>query len=140
MKNPKNNFKKFGRKNKMITQTKKIKMTTEIKHKITGKVLLRVKAKTLSGANLSWANLSWANLSWADLSGANLIGADLSGADLSWADLSGADLSGADLRGVNLSWAKGEFIFNWGVKIKVVEKKTDLQEKKNHNGKTKRES
>ena len=67
----------------------------EIKHKHTGKVLLKIEAKTLIKANLSWANLSWANLS---------------GANLSWANLSGA----------NLSWVKGEFKFNFGVKLKVV--------------------
>lgn len=69
----------------------------------------------LRRADLSGANLSWANLSWANLSGANLSWADLSGANLSWANLSEADLSGA-----NLSEAKGEFIFNFGVKLKVV--------------------
>jgi uncharacterized protein YjbI with pentapeptide repeats len=33
--------------------------------------------------------------------------------------LSGANLSWADLRGAELSGAKGEFIFNFGVKLKV---------------------
>lgn len=61
-------------------------MTIEIRNKITGKVLLKVEAETLNGADLR--------------------GADLSGADLGWADLNGA---------------KGEFIFNYGVKLKVVE-------------------
>ena len=56
-------------------------MTIEIKHKITGKVLMKVEAETLRRVDLREANLS-----------------------------------GADLRG-----AKGEFIFNWGVKLKVVE-------------------
>lgn len=57
----------------------------EIKHKITGKVLVKIKGK-----NLSWADLRW------------------------------ADLRGADLRGADLSGAVGTFIFNWGVKLKIV--------------------
>jgi uncharacterized protein YjbI with pentapeptide repeats len=63
-------------------------MTIEIKHKITGKVLLKVEAETLVKANLRGADLSEANLRWADL-----------------------------------SEAKGEFTFNWGVKLKVVKEK-----------------
>jgi uncharacterized protein YjbI with pentapeptide repeats len=94
----------------------KRKMTIEIRHKITGKVLMKVEAETLSEANLSGANLSGANLSWANLSWANLRGANLRWADLSEADLRWADLSEADLRG-----AKGTFTFNWGVKLKIVE-------------------
>jgi len=62
----------------------------EIKHKVSGKVLLKVKAK------------------------------DLTGADLRWADLTGADLRWANLREADLREAKGEFIFNFGVKLKVV--------------------
>ena|SRR3990167_8092784 len=42
---------------------------------------------------------------------------------LSKANLSGADLRGADLRGADLSGAKGEFIFNFGVKLKVMNEK-----------------
>jgi hypothetical protein len=77
----------------------------EIKHKVSGKVLLTVECGTLSGANLSGANLSGANLYGANLSGAGLSRANLSGADLSGADLSGANLSGANLSGANLSRA-----------------------------------
>ena len=82
----------------------------EIKHKITGKVLLKVEAETLRKANLRRANLSGANLREANLRGANL-----REANLSWANLSEANLSWADLRG-----AEGKFIFNWGVKLEVV--------------------
>jgi len=39
------------------------------------------------------------------------------------ADLRGSDLSFSDLRGSDLRGAKGEFIFNWGVKLKVAEEK-----------------
>ena len=42
----------------------------EIKHKITGDVIL-----SFEGDSLRWANLRWANLSDANLSGANLSGA-----------------------------------------------------------------
>jgi len=45
-------------------------MTIEIKHKVTGKVLLKVEADTLIGADLSEADLKWADLSEADLRGA----------------------------------------------------------------------
>ena len=82
----------------------------QIKHKLTGKVLLEGDFKTIKeliNANSDKVlNLRGANLSKADLSGANLSEADLSEADLSWADL---------------SWAKGKFIFNWGVKLEVVQ-------------------
>ena len=79
----------------------------EIKHKITGEVLLTIEGDTLRGANLRWANLRGANLQganlrWANLQGANLQGANLRGANLREADLRGADLRGADLRGANL--------------------------------------
>jgi uncharacterized protein YjbI with pentapeptide repeats len=90
----------------------------QIKHKTTGKVLKVIEADTLRKADLSCADLRDADLSCADLRGADLSCADLRGADLRGADLRFVDLSFADLRG-----AKGEFIFNWGVKLKVVEEK-----------------
>ena len=64
----------------------------EIKHKITGEVLLTIEDDTLRGANLRGANLRWANLR----------GANLRWADLREADLREADLREADLRGANL--------------------------------------
>ena len=64
----------------------------EIKHRITGVVLIR---------------LIGADLHEADLGGAGLRGAYLRGADLIGADLGGADLHEADLRGANLTYAKG---------------------------------
>ena len=60
----------------------------QIKHRLTGKVLLEVEGADLFGADLKGANLK----------GANLKGADLKGADLSCAYLKGANLKGADLR------------------------------------------
>ncbi len=90
----------------------------------------------LSSANLSSANLSYANLSSADLRSANLSYANLSSADLSYAnlrsanlssaDLSYADLSSADLSSADLSSAKGTFIFNFGVKLRVVNEKEEF--------------
>src|SRR3990167_4545944 len=68
----------------------------------------KLKEIGLSNANLSGADLRWADLRWADLS---------------YSNLSGADLRGADLRGADLSGAKGEFIFNFGVKLKVMNEK-----------------
>ena len=41
--------------------------------------------------------------------------------DLSSADLRFADLRSADLRYANLRFCKGDFIYNYGVKLKVVE-------------------
>jgi uncharacterized protein YjbI with pentapeptide repeats len=115
-------------------------MKIQIKHKITEKILLEGEAESIKGlinknsneildlseADLSEADLRGADLSEADLSEANLRGADLRGADLSCADLSGANLRLANLRGANLSEAKGTFMFNCGVKLKVVgEKKNE---------------
>ena len=77
----------------------------EIKHKISGEVLLTIKGDTLQGANLQGADLRWANLQEANLQGADLQGADLQGADLRWADLRWANLQGADLRWANLQGA-----------------------------------
>jgi len=99
----------------------------EIKHKITGKVLLEGDFKTIKeliNANSDKVlNLSEADLRGANLRGANLREADLRGANLSEANLRGADLSEANLRWADLSEAKGEFTFNWGVKLKVVKEK-----------------
>ena len=85
----------------------------EIKSWLTGKVIHKVEAKTLIGADLR-------DLRDADLRGVDLRGVDLRGVDLRNADLTGADLTGADLRGADLRGVKGEFIFNFGVKLKVV--------------------
>jgi hypothetical protein len=74
----------------------------EIKHRLTGKVIFRVKAKTLRGADLEYTNLRNADLRGAYLMGADLRGTDLSDADLSDADLRGADMMRANLRGANL--------------------------------------
>src|SRR3990167_6232126 len=83
----------------------------------------KLKEIGLSKANLSGADLRGADLIEADLIEADLIEADLIEADLSYSNLSGADLRGADLRGADLSGAKGEFIFNFGVKLKVMNEK-----------------
>ena len=39
----------------------------EIKHKITGEVLLTVEGTNLQGVNLEGADLKWAKLRWGDL-------------------------------------------------------------------------
>ena len=54
----------------------------EIKHKITGEVLLTIESDTLQGANLQGADLRWADLREANLREANLQGANLQGANL----------------------------------------------------------
>jgi len=51
----------------------------------------------------------------------DLSSADLRFADLRSADLRFADLRSADLRYANLRFCKGDFIYNYGVKLKVVE-------------------
>ena len=70
--------------------------------------------------DLSSADLQDADLQDADLRSADLRNADLQDADLSFADLQDADLSFADLRSADLSFAKETFIFNFGVKLKIL--------------------
>src|SRR5262249_40490081 len=65
----------------------------------TGRILHRVDAHTLAGADLAGAHLRRANLQGANLARANLQRAYLRGADLSAANLRRANLRGADLRG-----------------------------------------
>ena len=76
-------------------------MKTQIKHRVTGKVIKEVEG-----------GLNRANLYGVDLSGANFYGADLRGVDLRGANLYGVDLSEVDLRGVDLR----------GVRIKITQK------------------
>jgi uncharacterized protein YjbI with pentapeptide repeats len=83
----------------------------EICHRKSRRVLRRVDADTLAGANLSGARLWDADLSGQDLRGANLAGArlmraDLRGANFQGAELRYANLSEADLRGANLGGAR----------------------------------
>ena len=75
----------------------------EIKHKDTGKVLLRMDAATLQGADLRGAYLSEADLTEVDLRAAMLRDTRLRDALLVGTDLTEADLSGADLSGVSLA-------------------------------------
>ncbi len=73
----------------------------EIKHRETGKVLLRVESDSLVRRNLAGADLSGANLAGMDLTGASLINTRLRGADLSGARLVNATMPHADLTGAN---------------------------------------
>ena len=59
----------------------------EIKHKITGEVLLTIEGNTLQGANLQGVDLQWAKLRDAKLQGADLRGANLRESDLQLAKL-----------------------------------------------------
>lgn len=77
----------------------------EIRHKVSGEVLLNTGGETLEGALLVRANLRGAYLCGMDLIQAILALADLSEADLSCADLALASLNGADLRGARLRGA-----------------------------------
>ena len=77
-------------------------------------------AKASEKLRMMVANLRSADLRFADLSSADLRFANLRSADLRFADLSSADLSFADLRSADLSSAEGIFIFNFGVKLRVV--------------------
>ena len=74
-----------------------------IKHKITGKVLLKVEGD---------ANLRGANLRGADLRGASLREADLRYADLRYANFRYANLEGADLEGANTLYCTVNFSKN----------------------------
>ena len=69
----------------------------EIKHKITGEVLLTIERANLQYADLRGASLQGANLQYANLRGANLRGASLQGANLQYANLQYADLQYANL-------------------------------------------
>ncbi|OGI12480.1 hypothetical protein A3K64_00035 [Candidatus Micrarchaeota archaeon RBG_16_36_9] len=77
----------------------------QIKSHIEGKILFESKEATSIKVALLEAIKSSANLRYADLRFANLRSADLRFADLRYADLRSA---------------KGSFIFNFGVKLKVV--------------------
>ena len=76
----------------------------EIKHKITGEVLLTIEGDTLRGADLRGANLREANLREANLRWADLREANLRGANLRWADLRGADLPTDVIRIDGMRW------------------------------------
>ena len=76
----------------------------EIKHKITGEVLLTIEGDSLQGADLQGANLQRAYLRGADLQGADLQGADLRGADLQGADLQRANLPTDVIRIDGMRW------------------------------------
>jgi uncharacterized protein YjbI with pentapeptide repeats len=80
----------------------------EIRHKSTGRALLRVDADTLRGPpgfrllrdrNLAGADLRGFDFHQMDLSGTDLRAADLSEADLTDTNLVTADLTGAELAG-----------------------------------------
>jgi len=116
----------------------------QIKHKVTGEVMLEVEGDTLQGANLRGANLTGANLYRANLcdaklyraglcdanlgntslyranlrntnlTGANLTGSSLYRADLRDANLTGTDLSYANLIGADLRGAKNIKSFRCG--------------------------
>jgi len=80
----------------------------EIKHKLTGEILINLcgadlREADLRGANLYGVDLREANLRGANLSGVDLRETDLRGTDLRETDLYGANLYGVDLRGANLS-------------------------------------
>jgi uncharacterized protein YjbI with pentapeptide repeats len=77
----------------------------EIKHKQTGKVLLRLDAESLEGANLTSANLAGANLTGVKISHACLRNADLQGAMLERAELIGTCLDHANLTQASLDAA-----------------------------------
>jgi len=87
-------------------------MKVEIKHRVTGKILLCGEYESVKecleknvGADLGGADLEGANLEGVYLGGAYLEGADLVGAYLVGANLVGADLVGANLGGVYLGRA-----------------------------------
>lgn len=78
---------------------------TEIRHRETGDVLLRVESSTLIGIDLSELADKGLDLMYADLRGVCLDNADLRGVALVNADLAGASLRGADLRAASFDGA-----------------------------------
>ena len=81
---------------------------SEIKHRLSGEVLLSVDADSFRQADLKYANLRGADLEGANLTHANLMGANLIGANLRDADLMHADLTGAI--GINGDKSRDELI------------------------------
>jgi uncharacterized protein YjbI with pentapeptide repeats len=77
----------------------------EVKHKQTGKVLLRFDAVSLEGASLTGVNLAGANLTGAKINHACLRNVDLQGAVLDRAQLIGACLDSANLTQASLDAA-----------------------------------
>ena len=94
-------------------------MKIEIKNRLTSVTLFSCDTKNMKEA-VTLALKSSVDLRSADSSSADLRFANLRFANLSSADLSSADLSSADLRSADLRFAKGEFFFNFSVKLKVV--------------------
>ena len=90
-------------------QLKEKETGTDIKHKITGKVLFHVDSANLEDANLRDANLRDADLRNANLEGADLRGANLRGADLRNANLVDADLVDAKTIGCNVNFSSSEY-------------------------------
>ena len=82
-------------------------------------ILENLSNSNLSNSDLSFANLSNSNLSSSDLSNSDLSFANLSSSDLSNSDLSFANLSNSNLRNSKLHGAKGEFFFNFGIRMKI---------------------
>ena len=86
----------------------------EIKHKVTGEVLLNIEGDALQGSNLEGVDLRFTDLKGVDLEGVNLRDAhlefaNLEGANLRWANLDGVNLQWADLRYANLKYADLRF-------------------------------
>ena len=84
-----------------------------VKHKNTGKVLLRLRARSLAGVNLSRMALRGAALPGADLRGANLRGADLRQA--TW--ISPGRQLGIDIAWTALAWLVLAVIFTWVIAV-----------------------
>lgn len=77
----------------------------EIRHKETGKLLRRVRARTLACVDLHGADLQQARLNGADLEGANLQATDLRGISLRGANLTGVQLQAAMCTDADMSGA-----------------------------------
>ncbi len=69
----------------------------------TGKLILKVKGKSLKNKDLSNMDLTNANLSNMDLSGVNLRNSKLAGVNFLCSDLSNANLTNTDLSNANLT-------------------------------------
>ena len=79
------------------------KIVIEIRQKNTGRLLLSLELRTLSGAKITHSSLPEASLSGVDLSGAQMMLTNMSGSDLTHAILAQTNLTDANMKDTDLT-------------------------------------